>query len=407
MIFEYGVRMVKNIINSIASDLERLDNEPNLPLLNPKLYSSAGILLEPYAKQNRMHTDDLKRVVKRHSFFKLGSTTIQTGLFSKRESKVPTIAWAAFEDVQKKYSSNPDKVLQDATGSNILIEKMVSLITQERSKFVFKLKPESSKQMFQYHQENRTALFREHFPEELEKYQREGKHETSLEKKFQKRVPAGVEFYFSNGKVAHNLLTWVQCLHMAPTDVIATHIKNSDFYVWLDGKVKVPELARIILMVKKRLDNDEISEKEVKNELLGSINKTSLNNIIFDTMIQPLIRTLKSNDQSKVQDAIDKLINIGDERVIEPMMDKIYDSSPQIRRKIIQGLGKLGDKRATPTLLKVLKHSTDNQDRVLIVKTLGILKDKRSLTTLEELAKNNDELGAEAKGVLEQILRTD
>jgi HEAT repeat protein len=96
-------------------------------------------------------------------------------------------------------------------------------------------------------------------------------------------------------------------------------------------------------------------------------------------------------------------VGIGDERVVEPLMEKVLDSGPQVRRKIIIGLGKLGDKRATPVLLKILKHTTESTDHLLVVKTLGNLKDKRSLKTLNNLAKASNEVGLEAVKVLKNF----
>ena len=393
--------MGKNIIDTISKDLLKLDSNPKLFRVNPKLYSESGIILEPYARLQRQSPDALKKLVKSNTFFTLGSTTIQTGLFSKQDKKVATIEWESVDVIKKNYEAEPDKIVQESSGSDILIQKMVRIITEFRSNDTFKPKQDVAKRDYSYPQEDRIKLYEKYFPEELEKYRQEGKHESNLEKKFRKKMAKGSEFYFSDGKVAHNLLTWVQCLHMAPNDVIKIHIKNNDFYNWLDIKVKAPELARICLMLSKQLEGSEISEKNVKIELLNELNNTSLNNIIFETLIQPLLRSLRSPDQIKAQDSIDKLLQTGDQRVVEPMIDKVLDSTPQIRRKLISGLGKLGDKRATPTLLKVLNHSTDAQDRLLAVKTLGILQDKRAIGALKSTAKNTDELGAEAKRVLD------
>ncbi len=399
--------MTENIIDTLSSDLMRLGTEPGMAFNNPKLYSSNKIFLEPYAKAHKLTEESLKTLVKKNPFFKLSTTTIQTGLFTKRDKKIYAIEWEKSDVLEKVYRENPDKVIKAAASSPILLKKMIPIMTGTRAAEVFgpraALKKVSARLEYAYPVENRNTLYKKYLPDELTKYQREGKHESDLEKKFRKNVPKGEEFHFCNGKVVHNLQTWVQCLQLSTNEEIVFHIRNDEFYRWLDATVKLPELARICLMLGKDLNNFGLDEKEVKTELLRRINKTSLNNLIFDILISPLIRTLRSNDQAKAQESIDRLIGINDPRVVEPLIEKIFDSNSQIRRKIISGLGKLGDKRATPTILKVLKHSTDPQDRLAAVKTLGSLNDKRALPMLRKIANDTDEVGQEGARILEQM----
>ncbi len=392
--------MVKEILDSIANDLVKIQHDSDFFRINPKIYTSKGILLEPYAKHKKVSTESLEKLVKTNTFFRLGSTTIQTGLFTKRDKKVQLIEFEDLKEVKKRYIEAPEKILKEATASSLLAQIVLQIILEERSKVVIKSKPEPVKHDFEYPQEERVRLYRQYFPDELDKYQREGRTESTLEKKFMKSVAKGSEFHFSDGKVAHNLLTWFQCIQMASTDIIASHLRSGDFSGWLDDKVKAPELARICSKLAKPLKDEDVAEKEVKNELLSSITKTSLNNIIFDTIILPLLRKVKSTDQSKAEEAIDKLLMLNDTRIVEPLLDRVFDSQPHIRQKIITSLGKLGDKRATPTMLKIVKHSKDNHERLLAVQTLGILNDKRAQGALQDIAKEENEVGAEAAKVL-------
>jgi len=397
--------MAENIIDTIAADLIRLEYDKNYSTLNQKLYTRTGILIEPYAKLHKLSNEELKSVVKGNSFFKFGSATIQTGLFTKHDKEVPTIEWEEPEAIREKYLKNPEKILNESASSSVLTQKVIQIISKERSKLEFKPISKKPKVGFDYPLEDRTQLYNKHLPGELEKYQREGRQESTLEKKFQKRVANGSEFHFSDGKVAYNLLSWFQCLQMAPNDIIVMHLQNNDFYDWLENKVKAPELSRICLLIKKRLQAGNLAQKGVKGELLSSINKTSLSNVIFETIIIPLLQKLKSNDQSKAEEAIDKLLILNDARVVEPLLNKIFESNSQIRRKIIMGLSKLEDKRVTPTLIKILKHTTDAQDRLLAVKTLSVLKDKRALKALRDAATNKDEVGKEAARVLSDMAK--
>lgn len=397
--------MVNNIIHDIASSLIKLENNPKLTLTNPKFFTSKGLILESYAKQNRLSKNSLEKLINNNTFFKLSITTIQTGLFSKKDKTIPIIEWEQTDIVKKKFIDNPDRVIKESLGSEILLLKTIFMINDAKFNESELIMPKRFKFNYEHLKEDRIKLYEKYFPEDLEKYQHEGKQETDLEKKFKKQVPKGTEFHFSDGKVAHNLLTWVQCIQMAPNDVIEFHIMNDDFYQWLEDTFKVPELARICFQIKKGVQSETLLEKEIKYELLLNINKTSLSNIIFETLINPLLRSVKSEDQSKAQDAVDRLINTGDLRVVEPLMEKLFDSGPQLRQKIIIGLGKLRDKRATPALLKILKHSTNIQDRLLALKTLGIIKDKRSLRVLKDLKLEKGEIGTEAQRVFDVINR--
>jgi hypothetical protein len=389
-----------NLIDSIANDLAKIKKDSDYSQANPKYYTSSGIILEPYAKLNKLSVESLRNIVKTNSFFKLSSGTIQTGLFSKRDKKVEVIELEDTQLIRKEFIQNPDKILKESSASSLLTQIMLQITLEERSKVALTPKPEAHKEEYDYPQEDRILLYEKYFPEELDKYQREGRSESNLEKKFNKRVAPGSELHFSDGKVAHNLLTWFQCIQMASPDIIAKHIRNNDFSNWLEDKVKAPELVRICVKIAKRIQYEEIAEKEVKNELLSGITKTSLNNIIFDTIILPLIRKVKSTDQSQAEEAIDKLLMLNDSRVVEPLLDRIFDSQPKIRNKIIIGMGKLGDKRATPTLLKIVKHTKDNQERLIAVQALGNLNDRRALTTLKEFAKEKNEVGAAATKIL-------
>jgi aspartate/glutamate racemase len=398
-----GVRMTSNIINSIAIDLIKLENEPKLPLMNPKLYSSSGLILESYSKLHKISRDSLKSLVATNPFFKLGKFTIQTGLFTKKDKAIDIITWESEDAVIKKYISDPEKLLQKSTESKLLMQKIIKIIMKVRAEVVSEPKKEKPRSDFEYSQEDHTKLYNRYFPEEMEKYQHEGRHETDLEKKFRSRVPSGSEFHFSDGKVAHNLLTWVQCIQMAASDVVGFHVMNNDFYHWLEDAVKTPELARITYSIMKSVQAGELTEKEVKVMLLKNINKTSLSNIIFETLTTPLLRALKSEDQSKAQDAIDRLVSTGDDRVVKPLMNRLFDSSQRLRQKIIIGLGKLGDKQATPMIIKILKHSSDDQDRLLAIKTLETLSDPRAKKVLTKLAKEDNEVGIEAARVVNNL----
>jgi len=400
--------MVDSIIDTIANDLIKLQLDPDLALTNPKLYSSKGLILDQFARSQRISTEALKKLIKSNTFFKLGGTNIKTGFFSKRDKTVETIEWEENDKIKDTFTRDRNKVIKDSLASVILTQRSIQLLLEERSKGAPKLKLGSVRTSFRPPSENRTQLYQNYFPEELEKYKREGRIESNLEKKFLKRVAKGSEFHLSDGKVAHNIYTWFLCVQMTAPDIVVAHIKNQDFQNWFAEKVKAPELAEICSKIAIKLQNSEIMDKEVRHELLRAITKTTLNNIIFDTIILPLLRKAKSTDQATTEEAIDKLFMLGDTRIVEPLLDRLFDSQPQVRQKIVIGLGKLADKRATPTLIKILRHSKDANDRLFALRSLGQIGDLRAKSVLAEITnnKNDLELSSEAKKILTEKFKT-
>ena len=222
-----------------------------------------------------------------------------------------------------------------------------------------------------------------------------------MEKKFLKKVHKGSEFYFSDGKVANSLLSWVQCIQLAPPQVISTHLMNSDFEIWLRDEVKVRELANICAALAKRFETESLNPWEVKTKFINRLNRTSIEGMIYEHTIKPVVKNLRSNDPSRAQEAAEKLMRIGDERAVEPLAGKLFDSVPKTREIVIKALGKFGDKRATPSLLKILEYSQDKDDKLNTIKALGFIQDRRAIKVLKKLAKNQDEIGKEARIVLE------
>ncbi|MEB3310208.1 MAG: HEAT repeat domain-containing protein [Snowella sp.] len=57
--------------------------------------------------------------------------------------------------------------------------------------------------------------------------------------------------------------------------------------------------------------------------------------------------------------------------VVHTLSNKLDDSSPQIRAKAAESLGKIGDRMATDTLLNHLHEETDLETRRTIIQALG------------------------------------
>ena len=395
--------MATDIHSKLARELIKIQFTRSLTKNQQKMVSPSGneIILKPFAKLHGVDEAKLVKLVKTSSFFELKPVNVKAGFLIKKDLKMNAVRFTSDNKLINKYNTNPDKVMTEAIKSRFLREKITKVIDANQSKILVKRIPEVTKFTYNRPLPTNDSLYRKYFPDELEKYEQEGKSISAIEKKFLKKVGKGSEFYFSNGKVANSLLSWVQCIQLAPPQVVSTHLMNHDFETWLRDEVKVRELANICASLAKRFETENLNPWEVKSKFINRLNRTSIEGMIYEHTIKPVVRNLQSNDPSRAQEAAEKLMRIGDERAVEPLTGKLFDSVPKTRQIVIKALGKFGDKRATPSLLKILEYSQDKDDKLNVIKALGYIQDKRAKKALKKLARNQDEVGKEARIVLE------
>jgi DNA-directed RNA polymerase subunit F len=395
--------MTADIYSKLARELATIQNSQNLTKNQQKIISPGGkeIILKPFAKMHGFDETNLEKTVKTSSFFELRSVKVKSGFLIKKETQMNAIRFTSDNKLINKYNNNPDKVMTEAIRSRFLREKIMNIINSNQAKILVKRITEATRFTYNRPLPNTESLYKKYFPDELEKYEQEGKSVSAMEKKFLKKVHKGSEFYFSDGKVANSLLSWVQCIQLAPPQVVSTHLMNTDFEIWLRDEVKVRELANICAALAKRFETESLNPWEVKTKFINRLNRTSIEGMIYEHTIKPVVKNLRSNDPSRAQEAAEKLMRIGDERAVEPLAGKLFDSVPKTREIVIKALGKFGDKRATPSLLKILEYSQDKDDKLNTIKALGFIQDRRAKKVLKKLAKNQDEIGKEARIVLE------
>ncbi len=111
--------------------------------------------------------------------------------------------------------------------------------------------------------------------------------------------------------------------------------------------------------------------------------------------VEPLVLLLNDSHWSVASNAAVALGVIRDKRAVEPLISTLNDvfdkkqkkiGDVQLQKVVIETLGRLGDKRAVPALIKAL-----DDERLIItaIKSLGLLKDKQAVPDLMKFL--NDE----------------
>ena len=134
--------------------------------------------------------------------------------------------------------------------------------------------------------------------------------------------------------------------------------------------------------------------------------------------VEPLIELLKDNNINIRQRSVDALGAIGDKRAVVPLIELLKDEDNHIRQQSVAALGAINDKRAIEPLIKVLKDDgdwgvreqseyalvkigkeavepligtlNDGNDvvRLLSAEALGKIGDKRALPSLKKALKD-------------------
>lgn len=109
--------------------------------------------------------------------------------------------------------------------------------------------------------------------------------------------------------------------------------------------------------------------------------------------VAALVPLLKHESGDVREEAAYALMEIGDASAVQPLIDAIDlgaggKGADRANRKIAEALGALGDKKATPTLLKMVQGSKTDIERLAAVDALGQLKDTAAAKTLIRLVED-------------------
>lgn len=152
------------------------------------------------------------------------------------------------------------------------------------------------------------------------------------------------------------------------------------------------------------LKDSNVSVRQTAVEMLGGLGDTRA--------VPALIETLKDNDVSVRRTAVEVLGDFGDTRAVPALIEALNDSNVWVRRTAVDALGGFGDKRAVPALIKILNDSKNSEGlngkpyglshleytlhgnivRLSAARTLGKLGDIRAVPALIRVLDDSDAL---------------
>jgi hypothetical protein len=371
-----------------------------------KLDQKSKLILETLAKQYDINLDRLKTVIQASGFFKLKKIMIKTGLFGLKRVVYTEVQWASHTMLRKRYEANPQRLIKSALVSKTLIDRIRPIIDDKLASIIVlsdKIKSVSAS-TYTAPKISRQLLFERYLPELSEKYELESKSYVVPKQYYYKRVQQGAEFKFKDGSMANNIVSWLKCLYTVAPDIIWYHLHNQEFERWLKTHGNVEDIARIVRSVRDKFIHQEVIDVEaVKSTLIEALNRSELADIIHDTVILPLINKLKSDDRTALRRTVDILAEIKDERVVEPLIEKLVSAPTDIRKLIMVALGKIGDKRATTILTKIMLYSSNLDERIVAIRALAQIKDTKALEPLRKVSKDTTVVGKTAREVLEKF----
>jgi hypothetical protein len=402
-----GKRALNNdnsiIIDKTARFLMYSGRENELPRKYHKIYSKNGIILKHFSKRNGFEPGKVEDLLQANLFFELNTIHVTESFLVKQEKEHLEITFTDFEKLKKLHGTKKSKLLADASSSDILLERLKSIIELEAVKASGNaVTSEAELADFQNPKWSHEKLFSTFLPEDYEKYRTESKAQANIEKRFNMKLSGQDIFKFNNGLEANSLLSWFQSLLISEPEVVNEHLTSGDFERWLRNSLKERELANICSNLSRAVEEGSAEPYKIKINMLRRLRKTTFESSIHNTVVKPLLKKLKSADPDTVQQTAVKLMELGDERSVEGLIEKLYDSVPSTRGVVMNALAEIGDSRAIMPLIKIFEHSRDNNDKLNAIKALGKFQDKRVRNLVEQSSEATDEVGDEARIIIQR-----
>lgn len=398
------------IIDLLARALSFTGRENELPKKFRKIFSPDGVVLKHFSKKNNFKYDEVEKLARNNQFFELGTTEMIDSVIFKQPRELSVARFTDLDELKRKYRKGSARLFRDAEVSDILISRLMSIIEIEPLKGD-RVQSDDGSSTVDYQRPHWTAenIFSTHLPEEYEKYRRESKEQMNIEKRFHTKLTDENNFRFGNDMMAASLMSWYQSLLISPPGIIKSHLLSGDFENWLRNSVKERELANICSNLARVLEDSEKGDIEIKREVLSRLRRTTFEGSIYNSITKPLIKKLKSADPVTVQQAAKKLMALGDERAVEGLIDKLFESNRDTRAVVIDALGVIGDPRAIGPLLKIFEHSSDESDRLSALYALKNFKDIRVIKIIKKTAgsESDDPVKKEAQKILDSLKKAE
>ncbi len=191
-------------------------------------------------------------------------------------------------------------------------------------------------------------------------------------------------------------------------------LKNNDSMVKYSASAALQKLgAPAVPAIIARLDSDDAEFVALLAEDLGRIGDPqavmplcqllsqkvsykvrmaivkALGNIGDPRAIKPLIDVMKEKFSAERHLAMEPLVKIG-ASALEPLLAELKSNDPDVVRIAAAALVKIGDSRATESLIEVFETSDSNSVRISLAAALGKIGDEKAIPAL--LAALNDEM---------------
>jgi hypothetical protein len=389
------------ITDQLAKFLTYVGHENELPKKYQKIYSNNGVVLKYFSKKNNFKLDLVEEIVRSNSFFDIDSIMVTESFIFKQTKELSLARFSDLEKLEKIIINKKKKLLADAKASDILVERLMSLMAAALLKAQeHKASNGAVTAIYQRPRWTHERLFSTYSPDEYDKYRNESKAFVNIEKRFQSKLSMDESFRFKNDMVANSLISWFQSLLLSEPEIVKDHLMAGDFERWLRNSAKERELANICSNLQRKYADEVVSADLVKRDMLRRLRRTSYEGSIYNYLVKPLIKKLKSPDPTTVQQTAIKLMEFGDEKAVESLIEKLFDSIPETRLIVMEALGGISDPRAIQPLIKIFEHSSDKKDKVHALRALGKFDDPKCKSIIEKSSRYDDEIGNEARNIL-------
>lgn len=185
-------------------------------------------------------------------------------------------------------------------------------------------------------------------------------------------------------------------------------IKDSNYvFIYETGKGKggEPPIKQVIIYSKKGGGPTERLESRV---MVPEKREKHLPETLEEASLDSLVRALKDKDPGVREEAVDRLVELDDRRVIIPLTRVLLqDSAPDVRETAAEALGELGDKRAVRPLVQALRDREAGV-RESAVDALAEIGGQEAINALKGALRDEDEDVREAAAdALEEMTEKD
>ena len=390
------------IIDQLAKFLSYSGKPDELPKKVQKLYSNGGVVLKQFSKRNNFNFYHVEKTIKANLFFELSTARIIDSVIFKQPKELSVARFTDLDKIKRLYRSNRERMLEDASGSGVLISRLMRAAELrafgDDSPGKFRRPKEVDFIRPKWTAEN---IYSTYLPDEFENYRKESKAQSNYEKRFNSKLDASESFRFSNDLVASSLMSWFQSLLISDAEIVREHLLSGDFEHWLRQSASERELANICSNLTRQFEETRPSSIVIKREMLKRLRRTSYESSIYNSITKPLLRKLKSPEPVTVQETAIKLMELGDEKTVDGLIETLFESMPETRKVVMEALGVIGDPRAIPPMVKIIEHSRDPRDNIIALWTLSKFDDDRARKMIEKIAReNNGKLSERAKQIM-------